>query len=68
MSKSSIEIMLAGAPWEKSGNTSWVQCPSCKNWFPAGPSLLNRPEVSLHCPHCGTEFTQAQAARIIRAG
>ena len=68
MSKSNIQTIPAGAPWEKSGNTSWAQCPSCQNWFPAGPSLLNRPDVKLHCPQCGGDFAQSEARRIIRAG
>jgi hypothetical protein len=68
VSKPNITPIPAGAPWEKTGNTSWTQCPSCRNWFPAGPSLLERPEVKLHCPQCGSDFTQDQAARIIRAG
>lgn len=68
MSKSNIENVAPGAPWEKSGNTSWVQCAACREWFHVGPSILNRPEVTLHCPHCGSDFKQADAPRIMKAG
>jgi hypothetical protein len=68
MTKPNVAPILPGAPWEKTGNTSWVQCPSCRNWFPAGPSLLERSEVKLHCPQCDGDFPQDKAARIIRAG
>jgi len=67
MSKT-IEHIAAGAPWEKTGNTSWVQCKPCSRWFPAGPSILSRPEIKLHCPNCGSDFLQDNAARIIKAG
>ena len=66
--KSKIETIAAGASWEKTGNTSWVQCDPCKSWFPVGPSLLARPEVKLHCPHCHREFVAAESARVIKAG
>jgi hypothetical protein len=68
MSKSNIEHIPAGAPWEKTGNTSWAQCPACKGWFHIGPEILKRPDVKLHCPHCATAFGQEAALRIIKAG
>jgi len=68
MTKSNIEHIPAGASWEKTGNTSWTQCPKCSGWFHVGPAILNRPEVKMHCPHCATDFAQDQAKRIIKAG
>jgi hypothetical protein len=66
--KSNIETAPPGAPWEKTGNTSWTQCPKCSGWFHVGPGILNRPDVKLHCPHCAHDFAQGDAARIIKAG
>jgi uncharacterized paraquat-inducible protein A len=62
------ETARRGASWEKSGNTSWTQCPSCDDWFHVGPELLDRPEVKLHCPACHTEFTQDKAKRLVTSG
>jgi predicted Zn finger-like uncharacterized protein len=52
---------------EKSGNTSWVQCPACREWFPASSELLHAHGVQLHCPHCGRGFTRSDAARVVEA-
>ena len=68
MSRSNLETLSPGAPWEKTGNTSWAQCPSCRGWFHVGPGILARPEVKLHCPHCAADFAAADAPRIIKAG
>jgi predicted Zn finger-like uncharacterized protein len=68
MSKNTVETLAAGAPWEKSGNTSWAQCNACKSWFHVGPALLAKADVKLHCPQCHHEFLAADAARIIKAG
>ncbi len=65
---SNREIARSGAPWEKSGNTSWIQCPSCEDWFHVGPELLDRPKVKLHCPACHTEFLQDEAKRLVTSG
>jgi hypothetical protein len=66
--KSNIEPIPAGAPWEKTGNSSWAQCPNCKGWFHVGPEILKHPAVALHCPHCASDFAQGAARRIIKAG
>lgn len=68
MSTSNIEHIPTGAPWEKTGNTSWAQCPACKGWFHIGPEILKRTDVKLHCPHCDADFAQSAALRIIKAG
>lgn len=62
------EIVRLGAPWEKTGNTSWCQCPSCDDWFHVGPGLLDRPDVNMHCPACHAEFGQADAKRLVTSG
>ena len=49
---------------EKRGNTSWVQCPDCQDWFHANPAMLAPDAPDLHCPHCQTEFRAADAGRI----
>ena len=64
MSKTTESVKL-GAPWEKSGNTSWTQCPACEGWFHIGPGLLQRPQVKLHCPSCHHEFLQTEAKRLV---
>lgn len=60
--------MNATAPawWEKTGNTSWVKCAACGNWFHASAGLLAKTDVLLHCPHCHNEFTVDGAARVAR--
>ena len=68
MSKRTIQTIPVGAPWEKSGNTSWAQCNACQSWLHVGTGLLARPEVKLHCPHCRNDFLAADAARLIKAG
>jgi len=62
-----IEFLRPGAIWEKSGNTSWAQCPNCDDWFHVGTSLLDRPDVPMHCPHCHHEFSQDHAKRLVKA-
>jgi hypothetical protein len=54
-------------PGEKRGNTSWVACRACETWFHVTSDLLDRGEVSLHCPKCHDEFAPAEAAKIVRA-
>jgi hypothetical protein len=68
MSARPVEIITPGAPWEKTGNTSWAQCNACKSWLHVGAGLLARPEVKLHCPSCQNDFLAADAARLIKAG
>ncbi|MBP01886.1 MAG: hypothetical protein CMM25_03625 [Rhodospirillaceae bacterium] len=65
---SQTESFRRGATWEKSGTTSWVQCFNCEDWFHIGPSLLDRPEIKLHCPYCHNEFFQNESKRLITAG
>jgi hypothetical protein len=55
------------APWEKSGNTSWVRCGACDGWFPVADAMLESKAVLMHCPSCHTEFTADDAARVVRA-
>ncbi|MBT5564455.1 MAG: hypothetical protein HOJ91_02105 [Rhodospirillaceae bacterium] len=62
------ETVRLGASWEKTGNTSWTQCPACDEWFHIGPGLLDRPEVKMHCPSCHHEFSQADAKRLVTSG
>ena len=52
---------------EKRGNTSWVQCAYCDNWFHATEGIISRASVKLHCNHCHTEFLPADAKKIILA-
>lgn len=52
---------------EKRGNTSWVQCGNCGDWFHATEDLISRGTVNMHCPHCHTEFLPAAAKKIILA-
>ena len=49
---------------EKRGNTNWVQCPGCEDWFPASPAMLAPDAPDLHCPHCHQTFDRASAARV----
>ena len=51
--------------WEKSGNSSWVQCNECSSWFHIVPSILERPDISMHCPNCHNEFTQENAKNMV---
>jgi NAD-dependent SIR2 family protein deacetylase len=53
---------LVGAVWEKRGNTSWLECPACRKWFPAGPVMLRADAAAAHCPQCHHEFKPAANA------
>jgi predicted Zn finger-like uncharacterized protein len=55
-------------PTEKRGNTHWVQCPNCKQWFHVSAGLLAREAVKLHCPACQNLFPREAAARVAKAG
>lgn len=59
--------MTGGAPTEKTGNTSWVQC-QCGHWFHVANALLDAEAVPLHCPACHREFFTAEAKRVERVG
>jgi acetyl-CoA carboxylase beta subunit len=61
------QLRAHGAPGEKRGNTSWVSCPACKEWFHTTEDLISRATIALHCPHCGHDFLPDQAARILVA-
>ena len=52
---------------EKRGNTSWVQCRTCDNWWHATTDLIERETVKLHCPACHDEFVPADAKLIVLA-
>lgn len=52
--------------WEKSGNTSWVQCPTCADWFHVSEGVLAAADTPMHCPHCHDEFTADKAARVVK--
>ena len=51
--------------WEKSGNVTWVECPSCRGWLPVDPKLVAMQAFKFICPHCAAEFTGSEAPRII---
>jgi predicted Zn finger-like uncharacterized protein len=53
---------------EKRGTSNWVQCAGCTKWFHISASLLARPDVKVHCPHCHNEFLQRDAARLVKGG
>ncbi|MBM3502464.1 MAG: hypothetical protein FJX65_01185 [Alphaproteobacteria bacterium] len=55
------------APGEKRGNTTWVSCPSCKEWFHTTEDLIARGTIALHCPHCHHEFLPEKSPRLIVA-
>jgi len=55
-----------GASWEKRGNTAWLECPACRNWFPVGPVMLRAEAPAAPCPQCHHEFNTA--AREPRSG
>ena len=57
---------MADAPFEKTGNANWAQCPACDHWFHVATSLLSMPDVDLICPDCGKNFPPAEAAAVIR--
>ncbi len=51
--------------WEKQGNTAWVSCRDCAEWFPVAPELLAMETVRLVCPHCHAEFLPDDAAQVV---
>jgi predicted RNA-binding Zn-ribbon protein involved in translation (DUF1610 family) len=51
--------------WEKHGNTPWVCCRSCGQWFHISLSLLQADAVKLHCPHCGDAFAKEEARIVV---
>ena len=52
--------------WEKSGNVTWVECPSCHGWVPVDPKLALSKTIKMICPHCASEFASDQAPRVIQ--
>lgn len=56
-----------GAWWEKRGNTSWVSCGACDNWFHVALAMLGERAPRLHCPKCHAEFAAGEASHIIVA-
>jgi predicted Zn finger-like uncharacterized protein len=52
--------------WEKRGNTTWISCHNCDDWFHVSLGLLQANEKALHCPHCGNRFKQEEAGQIVR--
>lgn len=66
MKPENTEYLASGQWWEKSGNTSWAQCPSCDGWFHLSASMLTS-GLDLHCPHCASGFSQTEAKKLMRA-
>lgn len=59
------ERMIPTVPsWEKSGNVTWVECPGCHSWLPVDPKMIAG-SAKMICPHCASEFTSAEAPRIV---
>jgi hypothetical protein len=57
------DLMSAPIPhWEKSGNVTWVACPSCHGWFPVADELVELNTIQMVCPHCAARFGASQAA------
>ncbi len=52
---------------EKRGNSTWIECDTCGNWFHTTVDLIARESVALHCPQCHAEFVPAAARRIVLA-
>lgn len=48
-----------GASWEKRGNAIWVECASCKTWFPVAPVMTRLEAPPACCPRCHHEFKLA---------
>ena len=53
--------------WEKSGNVTWVACPTCKGWLPVDPKLVASDTIKMVCPRCTAEFGSEEAAQIVEA-
>ncbi len=51
--------------WEKQGNTVWVSCRDCREWFPVGPEMLAVGTIRLVCPHCQAMFLPDEAAKVV---
>jgi hypothetical protein len=51
--------------WEKSGNVTWVECSGCHGWVPVDPKLVAAGTIKMVCPHCASEFTSAEAVRVL---
>lgn len=47
---------MTESPFEKTGNATWTQCPTCDYWFHVAPSLLAMKTVKLICPKCSQAF------------
>lgn len=56
---------MSDAPFEKSGNANWVQCPKCDHWFHVATTLLRMTDVDLICPGCGHSFASSDAKELI---
>jgi NAD-dependent SIR2 family protein deacetylase len=50
---------------EKRGNTAWIECGDCGNWFHSTPDLIAMNDIDLHCPKCHAEFRPEAARKII---
>lgn len=67
MSERPARAPAAAPAWEKSGNTSWVNCPRCPAWFHVGEALLRAGDIALRCPGCAAEFKPQEAREIVEA-
>lgn len=44
------------AAGEKHGNTAWLPCPRCSQWFPVAPAMLEATAPACVCPACHEQF------------
>ena len=58
---------MADRSFEKTGNSNWVQCPDCTQWFHVSSDLLEMETVPLVCPECAHSFPPDRAGEIIRS-
>tara|TARA_Y100000590_G_C15286076_1_gene850691 strand:+ start:297 stop:500 length:204 start_codon:yes stop_codon:yes gene_type:complete len=67
MNRKIIQLPQHSPLGEKRGNTSWLTCNSCNNWFHATCELIEKDNIKLHCPSCHNEFFPKESNRIILA-
>jgi hypothetical protein len=60
-----MATLMSGSIYDKPGNATWAQCPSCDHWFHVSPTLLAMDGVDLICPGCAKPFPPADAKALI---
>ena len=57
--------LMSDSLFDKTGNATWAQCPSCDYWFHVAPALLALETVDPICPDGAKPVAPADAKALI---